>query len=149
MKLYETTYIIDAQLEDAAIEERVQRITDFLSSHAQEVIKIDRWGERRLAYEIKKRQQGYYVFTQYRADKVVVNDLEQMLRLDEGILRYLTVISRPLPEEEPIEEEAGIEEEQEADESEEDELEEEDDELESEDELESDTSDSDEDVSQS
>ena len=95
MKVYETTYIIDAQLEDSAIEERIQRITDFLSSRAQEVIQIDRWGERRLAYEIKKRQQGYYVFMQCQAESTVVSELEQMFRLDEGILRYLTVISRP------------------------------------------------------
>jgi len=105
MKVYETTFIIDAQLEDAAIEECIQRITDFLSTHAQEVIQIDRWGERRLAYEIKKRQQGYYVFMQYRAEKTVVSELEQMFRLDEGVLRYLTVISKLPPTEENVEEE--------------------------------------------
>lgn len=93
MKTYETTFIVDAQLEDSAIGECIERATDFLSARAQEVIQIDRWGERRLAYEIKKRQQGYYVLMQYQAEGTVVAELEQMFRLDEGILRYLTVIS--------------------------------------------------------
>ena len=122
MKMYETTYIIDAQLEDPAIEERVQRYTSFVSAHAQEVIRVDRWGERRLAYEIKKRQQGYYVLMQYRAEGTVVSDLEQMFRLDEGILRYLTVASEALPTEQPVQEgNVGLEEELEEDELEEDE----------------------------
>jgi len=55
------------------------------------VINVDRWEKRRLAYEIKKRQYGYYVEIIFEAPSNLVKILERDYRLDENILRYLTV----------------------------------------------------------
>jgi small subunit ribosomal protein S6 len=91
MKGYETTYIIDSQLSDEEIEARIKRYEQFLQSHGAEIVTLNRWGLRRLAYDIQRRQQGYYVFIQYQANGGLIRELEREFELDEGILRYLTV----------------------------------------------------------
>ncbi len=93
MPIYETVFVLDAQLEDSARDKRIQGVLDFLSQHAERMIKTDRWGNRRLAYEIKGKQQGHYVLVQYEASGALVPELERMFRLDEAVLRYLTMRS--------------------------------------------------------
>ena len=93
MPIYETVFVLDAQLEDSARDKRIQGVLDFLSQHAERMIKTDRWGNRRLAYEIKRKQQGHYVLVQYEASGAIVPELERMFRLDEAVLRYLTMRS--------------------------------------------------------
>jgi small subunit ribosomal protein S6 len=91
MRRYETTYVIDSQLTEGEIEARIKKYEQFLQSHGAVITTLDRWGLRRLAYDIKKRQQGYYVFLQYEAEGHLIQELEREFELDEGILRYLTV----------------------------------------------------------
>ncbi len=91
MAIYETVFVLDAQLEDSARDKRIQGVLDFLSQQAERMIKIDRWGNRRLAYEIKGKEQGHYVLVQYEASGSTVSELERMFRLDEVVLRYLTM----------------------------------------------------------
>lgn len=93
MRLYETTFVLDSQLEDSIIEEQIERVTNFLKSKAEEIVKIEKRGIRKLAYEIKKRQQGFFVFVHYKAKTGVVAEFEREMRLNEAILRYLTVVS--------------------------------------------------------
>jgi len=100
MPIYETVFVLDAQLEDSPRDKRVQEVLNFLSQHAEQVIKVERWGNRRLAYEIKKRQQGYYVLVQYEAPGTMIAELERMFRLDEAVLRYLTMRSEEEDKEE-------------------------------------------------
>ncbi|MCD6336002.1 MAG: 30S ribosomal protein S6 [Candidatus Latescibacteria bacterium] len=103
MPIYETVFVLDTQLEDSARDKRIQGVLDFLSRHAERVIKTDRWGNRHLAYEIKKRQQGHYVSVQYETSPAVIPELERIFRLDDAVLRYLTMRS-----EEKIKEEEQI-----------------------------------------
>ena len=93
MPIYETVFVLDAQLEDSARDKRIQGVVDFLSQHAERVIKTDRWGNRRLAYEINRKQQGHYVLVQYEASGAMVPELERIFHLDEAVLRYLTMRS--------------------------------------------------------
>ena len=100
MSIYETVFVLDSQLEDSVLDKRVQEVLNFLSQHAERVINVERWGNRRLAYEIKKRQQGYYVLVLYEAPGTMIGELERMFRLDEAVLRYLTIRSEEKVEEE-------------------------------------------------
>ncbi len=100
MPIYETVFVLDSQLEDSVLDKRVEEVLNFLSQHAERVIKVERWGNRRLAYEIKKRQQGYYVLVQYESPGTMIAELERMFRLDEAVLRYLTMRSEEEVEEE-------------------------------------------------
>jgi len=92
MKLYETVFIVDPQIGDDGIERCVKKFFDYVEERASEVVRKRKWGLRKLAYQIRKRDQGYYVLINYVADGDLVRDLERELKLDESILRYMTVV---------------------------------------------------------
>ena len=92
MKNYELVCILDPQLGDTDFEEVIEKYDNHLKSNGAEVSHIDRWGLRKLAYSsvsLKRRRQGYYVLYQFAAESALLPSLEQILKLDEGILRYL------------------------------------------------------------
>ena len=93
MKIYETVFIVDSQIGNEGIEKSVSKFFDFIEGRSQEVLRKRKWGLRRLAYDIKGRQQGYYALINYVADWSVVRDLERELKLDESIIRYMTVVA--------------------------------------------------------
>ncbi|RMD99854.1 MAG: 30S ribosomal protein S6 [Calditrichaeota bacterium] len=90
-RLYETTIVIDPQLKSVEIEEVIKKVTDFITNHGGEIVKVEEWGKRRLAYEINKKQYGYYVHIRFNASGQLVHLLEREYRLSEAILRYLTI----------------------------------------------------------
>jgi small subunit ribosomal protein S6 len=88
---YETTYIIDGSLENDKIEEIVKRVQDLITQAEGVIIEEKHWGKRRLTYEINKRQYGYYVVFNFEAPGSVVEALEKFFRMNQNILRYLTI----------------------------------------------------------
>ncbi len=92
MRNYETTFIVDAHLPGDEIEKAVEKYSQFVEKNGGKVITIDRWGKRRLAYEIAKKQYGYYICMRFDAEGEFVKTFEREFKLDEQILRYLTTI---------------------------------------------------------
>jgi small subunit ribosomal protein S6 len=88
---YETTFIINASLEDTQIETVITQATEIIIRNGGEISATNRWGRKRLAYTIKKKNNGYYVHLEYIAPGSVIPQLERMLLLDENILRFLTI----------------------------------------------------------
>jgi small subunit ribosomal protein S6 len=88
---YETTYIIDGSLENDKIEEIVKRVQDLITQAEGVIIEEKHWGKRRLTYEINTRQYGYYVVFNFEAPGSVVEALEKFFRMNQNILRYLTI----------------------------------------------------------
>lgn len=104
---YELTLILDSQLPEDQADGRIQKVTAFLQSKGAEIVCVERWGLRKLAYEIGKRQQGVYALLQFRANGDVIRELEQMCRLDEGVLRHMALVrKRFVTREEAIRQEA-------------------------------------------
>ena len=87
---YEAVYIFDAGLEDAAINERLERYHSLLGKPGD--LKVDHWGRRQLAYPIGRKEQGYYVVARYGADSKSLPEYERALKLDDGIIRYLLTL---------------------------------------------------------
>ncbi|MCU0331464.1 MAG: 30S ribosomal protein S6 [Candidatus Kapabacteria bacterium] len=90
-RLYETTYILNAALEDAEIDAAAQKVTDFVTENGGTIVEINKWGRRRLAYPIRKKYNGYYVYMAYEANADAIPPFERSLILDEHVLRHLTV----------------------------------------------------------
>lgn len=90
-RLYETTYILNATLEDAEIEEAISRISEYIVHHGGTIREVNRWGRRRMAYPIKKRYNGFYVHCIFEAPPSSVPVIERFLILDDSVLRHLTV----------------------------------------------------------
>ena len=91
MHEYETTFVIDSLLKTEEIEGIISKYERFISANGGEIKKIERWGKKRLAYEIKKRQYGFYVYIRYSGPPTIVKPLEREFRLNESILRYLSI----------------------------------------------------------
>ncbi len=92
MRIYETTIVIDSFLKNEEIENLVNKTKTFIENNGGEIIKITDRGKKRLAYEIKRRQYGNYYHIVYSAPPTLPKLLEREFKLEEAILRYLTVI---------------------------------------------------------
>lgn len=93
MRLYETTFITDSQLSDSEIDAEIKKVEDVIKSNGGEIVEIQRWGVRRLAYEIKHKRQGFYAHFLYRAPSPVPGLLETAFRVNERVIRFLNVMS--------------------------------------------------------
>lgn len=92
---YETVFILDPTLEDGKVNEEVERAGGVIRDQGGTVGDVERWGRRRLAYEIGKRRDGVYTLIRYHAAGDTVKELERRLRLNESVLRVLTVVVDP------------------------------------------------------
>ncbi len=90
-RIYESVVIINATLEDEQVEATISRMQETITTHGGELIDVDKWGRKRLAYPIKKSKSGYYVVFRFSATTDLVATLERNYRLDENIIRYLTI----------------------------------------------------------
>lgn len=90
-RLYESTCIVNAVLEDAEIDSIVDRLVEFIGEHGAQILEMNKWGRRRLAYPIKKKYNGYYVYLVFEAPAEAIPQLERFYVLDENIMRHLTV----------------------------------------------------------
>lgn len=88
---YESVVIINAALEDEQIESTIARIHETINTHGGEIIEMDKWGRKRLAYPIQKSKSGYYLILRFSAPTGLISTLERNYRLDENIIRYLTI----------------------------------------------------------
>lgn len=88
---YESTYIMNAALEDGEVETLIQRVSDFITEHGGAIQELNKWGRRRLAYPIKKKYNGYYVYMVFESAAEIVPQLERFYTLDDGIMRHLTL----------------------------------------------------------
>ena len=91
MKTYQTIIVIDSLLKSEEIDAIIEKILRIINNNGGKVTNVNRWEKKRLAYEIKKRQYGYYVEIDFEAPGDLVKTLERDYRLDENILRYVTV----------------------------------------------------------
>lgn len=92
MRVYETTFIVNPQTDDASIDQHVASVSTLITEHGGKLLHEDRMGTRRLAYPIKKLTQGYYHSFVYEAPSTVLPDLDRFFRLNEQYLRNLTVV---------------------------------------------------------
>ncbi|MCI5223719.1 MAG: 30S ribosomal protein S6, partial [Candidatus Electrothrix sp. AR4] len=91
MRHYEITYILRPNLGEEEFTEIVERTNAIINDDGGSIIDIDRWGIKRLAYEIKKETQGYYIYMSYAAPGSTIQEIERIFRIDDRVLRYLTV----------------------------------------------------------
>jgi small subunit ribosomal protein S6 len=90
-RLYETTFIINASIEDSQIEALITHVQEIITGNGGEINAVNRWGRRRLAYPIQKKNNGFYVNIEFLDIGTVIARLEHMYLLDENILRFLTI----------------------------------------------------------
>jgi small subunit ribosomal protein S6 len=93
-KQYETVLVVDAMIPEESIASEFDAVSKLIESQGK-VIRVDRWGKRRLAYTIRKRTHAEYAAFYYEADPNLPAELEKRLRINENVLRWLTVAENP------------------------------------------------------
>lgn len=92
---YETTFILEPGLEEARVNEEIEKVSGWIRDLGGEVLEVQRWGKRRLAYEIGRKRDGIYTLVLYQGPGALVKELERRLKLDEAVMRTLTVLHVP------------------------------------------------------
>ena len=88
---YEMVVILDPGIGDDALGASLERLEQAITSRGGEVVDVNNWGRRRLAYPIKRNMEGNYVITQLKLEPTQVPDLESSLRIREDVLRHLII----------------------------------------------------------
>ena len=88
---YESVIIFSPQLDEEALENAINRIQDVIKNGEGEVTKVDRWGKRRLAYEINNHTEGYYLVVEMKAPSATAQELDRVLRISDDVIRHLIV----------------------------------------------------------
>ena len=98
MAIYECVYIARQELTAAQTEQLSKDLTKIVSSNSGEIKKQEYWGLRNLAYKIRKNRKGHYTMFHIEAPASTIEELERNMRLNEDILRYLTLKIDKLPD---------------------------------------------------
>ena len=97
MRVYEVVYIFDQTLDEDAVNERLERFHPLVVGSDGEVLTVDHWGIRQMAYPVKKQKTGYYVVAQFRAGPEGLPEFERLLKLEPDLMRYLVVVNEGEP----------------------------------------------------
>jgi small subunit ribosomal protein S6 len=92
---YETTFILEPGLDETRVNEEIEKVSGWIRDLSGEVIEVQRWGKRRLAYEINRKRDGIYTMMLYQGGGPLVKEVERRLRLNESVMRTLTVLHIP------------------------------------------------------
>lgn len=90
MKIYETLVLLDPELAREG-DSGVKHVQSLLEKHGGEIIRIEKYHEGKLEYEIRKRKRGVYVLSAFRMDPARLAELDRSYRLDDGVLRSLVL----------------------------------------------------------
>ena len=87
---YEMIYLINTVLGEEGVNAVVEKIKNLVETSAT-LEKVDVWGRRRLAYEIEKQKEGFYVLMQFTAEAEFPHELERVLKITDGVMRFLVI----------------------------------------------------------
>lgn len=90
MNSYETLFIINPNCTEEEVDAEIAKVTDIIAS-AGEVKTTDKWGKRKLAYEINKNSEGNFVLVTFNAEPIVLEELNHIYRITDNILRGIYV----------------------------------------------------------
>jgi small subunit ribosomal protein S6 len=92
MRRYETIVIVDPDLGEEQREGVFDKIRELIPQKGGLLVEFDEWGGRKLAYEIKKKQRGYYVRIDYCGGGDLVSEMERQFRIDDRVMKYMTIL---------------------------------------------------------
>lgn len=91
MPLYESIFIVRPSLSDEETAAIIEKIKESVTKLGATILKAENWGKKKLAYEIQHDRRGTYVLLQFEGDGSVVSQLERLYRLEDSVIKFLTV----------------------------------------------------------
>lgn len=90
-KHYESVVVINAALEDPQVDQTIDSILNNIKLQGGDLTDSEKWGRKRLAYPIDNAKSGYYLVTRFIAEPSMISEFERTLKLEENVIRYLTI----------------------------------------------------------
>ena len=90
MTNYELMFIIDPTLEDETKKATIEAVKGIIENEG-EVVDVDEWGLRKMAYQIQKKSEGYYVVVTFKAEPTLPKELDRRLRISDNVMRHIIV----------------------------------------------------------
>jgi small subunit ribosomal protein S6 len=92
---YETTFILDPGMDENRVLQEIEHVSQWIKDLGGQVQDVQRWGKRRLSYEINRKRDGIYTLIVYEGPGALVKEIERRMRLNESVMRALTVLHVP------------------------------------------------------
>jgi small subunit ribosomal protein S6 len=92
LRNYEILMILPPDADEQVVSRVVDRITQNVTAGGGKVDRIDRWGRKRLAYEIARQQEGYYLLVDATAEPAAIKEMDRVLSLADEVLRFKTTV---------------------------------------------------------
>lgn len=102
MKRYETIVILDPDLSEDQRQPVFDRIGEIIPQQGGQLVNVEDWGSRKLAYQIKKKPRGYYTLIDFCGAGPLVSEMERFLRIDDRVMKYMTVLTDPMVDTEAL-----------------------------------------------
>jgi small subunit ribosomal protein S6 len=91
MNLYEKIMILDPNLDENGVNDVVERAKEKIIKQGGEILKTENWGSRRLAYQLKKQEKGFYLLLLFKAPPSTILDLEHFARVSDAVIKIMVV----------------------------------------------------------
>ena len=91
MRRYETIFIVKPNVDADTLNAITERVTGIIKDFEGTLVSVDRWGLKKLAYNINKESQGVYIYVEYGSKPAAVAEIERILKIDDRILKFMTV----------------------------------------------------------
>jgi small subunit ribosomal protein S6 len=92
LKRYETLFIVQIDLPADEINSIIERYKAIVTSLKGTIIKVEKWGKRKLAYEIRKQSNGYYILIDFAGKSAIIDELERNFKIDDKVLKFMTIM---------------------------------------------------------
>ncbi len=118
MRKYETIFIMDPDLEEEQTQSVIEKVKGIITQTNGEILKVEDWGKRKLAYEVKKKSKGHYILIHFSGSPALLSELERNFRVMDSVIKFQSVrlgerqassSEAPIPEETPEGESAATE----------------------------------------
>ncbi|NLK94952.1 MAG: 30S ribosomal protein S6 [Clostridiales bacterium] len=94
MRKYETIFIQNPSLDEEAVNANIEKFKGIIENGGGTIENVDFWGKRKLAYEIKKVNEGYYTLVNFTANSELPKELDRVFRITDGIIRHIIVAEK-------------------------------------------------------
>lgn len=91
MNIYENVVILNPSLNEEELKSAADKISDIIKNSGGEILKIDNWGKRKLAYEVNKQKMGVYLLFLFKSPSTVIKKIEDYFKVFEPIVRFMVV----------------------------------------------------------
>lgn len=89
MRAYEVMYIINPELDEEQTTAVIDKFKGIVENNGSEIVKLDKWGKRRLAYEIKRKRDGFYVLMNLNGTPEMVHELDRVFKITDEVIKHL------------------------------------------------------------